>query len=106
MTKEEFLQRKKRDEFIETAIVHGHYYGTLKKQLDKIPTLFPDGRFTYETVFPWFWVTWVSEIWQIDYAKADRVNKHILWSRLFIFSSKSLSITNNSFSVGFLNSRL
>ncbi|MDO8733545.1 MAG: guanylate kinase [Elusimicrobiota bacterium] len=31
----EFLQRKKANEFIETALVHGHHYGTLKKQLDQ-----------------------------------------------------------------------
>jgi len=31
----EFLRRKKANEFVETALVHGHHYGTLKKQLDK-----------------------------------------------------------------------
>ena len=31
----EFLKRKKANEFIETALVHGHHYGTLKKQLDQ-----------------------------------------------------------------------
>ena len=35
ISEKEFLQRKKANEFIETARVHGHYYGTLKKQLDQ-----------------------------------------------------------------------
>ncbi|MFH0948732.1 MAG: guanylate kinase [Elusimicrobiota bacterium] len=35
ISEEEFLQRKKLNEFIETALVHGHHYGTLKKQLDE-----------------------------------------------------------------------
>jgi guanylate kinase len=30
----EFLAKKRRGEFVETALVHGHYYGTLKTQLD------------------------------------------------------------------------
>ncbi|MFH1540858.1 MAG: guanylate kinase [Elusimicrobiota bacterium] len=34
ISKKEFLRRKKAGEFIETAIVHGYYYGTPKKQLD------------------------------------------------------------------------
>ena len=35
ISEKEFLQRKKANEFIETALVHGHHYGTLKKQLDQ-----------------------------------------------------------------------
>lgn len=35
ISEKEFLQRKKANEFIETAQVHGHHYGTLKKQLDQ-----------------------------------------------------------------------
>ncbi len=35
ISEKEFLQRKKAKEFIETAQVHGHHYGTLKKQLDQ-----------------------------------------------------------------------
>ncbi|MFA5779252.1 MAG: guanylate kinase [Elusimicrobiota bacterium] len=35
ISEKEFLQKKKANEFIETAQVHGHHYGTLKKQLDQ-----------------------------------------------------------------------
>lgn len=54
-----------------------------KKQLDKLPSVFPDGRFAYETVFPWFWVTWITEIWQSN----PKNEKHQLWQRLFILSA-------------------
>jgi guanylate kinase len=32
---EEFLKKKKANAFVETATVHGHYYGTLKEQLER-----------------------------------------------------------------------
>ncbi|OGS45694.1 MAG: guanylate kinase [Elusimicrobia bacterium RIFOXYD2_FULL_34_15] len=35
LSKREFLRKKKANKFVETAIVHGYYYGTLKEQLDK-----------------------------------------------------------------------
>jgi guanylate kinase len=35
MSEKEFLKNKKANKFVETAIVHGHHYGTLKEQLDK-----------------------------------------------------------------------
>ncbi|OQA91313.1 MAG: Guanylate kinase [Elusimicrobia bacterium ADurb.Bin231] len=35
LSEKDFLKRKKACEFVETAIVHGYYYGTLKSQLDK-----------------------------------------------------------------------
>ena len=34
LTVKEFLAKKRKGEFVETAKVHGHYYGTLKTQLD------------------------------------------------------------------------
>ncbi|MCF7852952.1 MAG: guanylate kinase [Simkaniaceae bacterium] len=36
MTKEDFLAKKDRDEFLEYAEVFGHYYGTLKKDVEQI----------------------------------------------------------------------
>jgi hypothetical protein len=62
---------------------------SIKKQLDKIPAVFPDGRFAYETVFPWFWVTWIGEIWQTDYSKATGTERHLLWQRFIVLSSLS-----------------
>lgn len=56
----------------------------IQKQIVKIPAIFPDGRFAFETIFPWFWVTWIVEIWQTDYS--DKISKHHLWSRLIILS--------------------
>ena len=35
-TKEDFLNKVKNDEFIEWAEVHGNFYGTLKKEIDRI----------------------------------------------------------------------
>ncbi|MBN1383597.1 MAG: guanylate kinase [Elusimicrobia bacterium] len=35
MSKSEFLKKKKSKKFVETAVVHGHYYGTLHEQLEK-----------------------------------------------------------------------
>jgi len=35
LTEKEFLKKKKTNAFIETAMVHGHYYGTLKEQLER-----------------------------------------------------------------------
>ena len=35
LSTKEFLKKKRLGEFVETANVHGHYYGTLKTQLDK-----------------------------------------------------------------------
>ncbi|MDR1835858.1 MAG: guanylate kinase [Fusobacteriaceae bacterium] len=35
MDEEEFLRRKNRGEFLETALVHGHYYGTLLSEVEK-----------------------------------------------------------------------
>ncbi|MDD5687278.1 MAG: guanylate kinase [Elusimicrobia bacterium] len=35
ISEKEFLKKKKAGKFIETALVHGHHYGTLKKQLDE-----------------------------------------------------------------------
>ncbi|MDR3258931.1 MAG: guanylate kinase [Fusobacteriaceae bacterium] len=35
MTKEEYLRRRQNDEFLETAEVHGNYYGTLKEEVDE-----------------------------------------------------------------------
>ncbi|OGS33190.1 MAG: guanylate kinase [Elusimicrobia bacterium RIFOXYC2_FULL_34_12] len=34
LSKKEFLNKRKARKFIETAIVHGYYYGTLKEKLD------------------------------------------------------------------------
>lgn len=62
---------------------------SIKKQLDKIPAVFPDGRFAHETVFPWFWVTWIGEIWQTDYKKAAVAEKHLLWQRFVVLASVS-----------------
>lgn len=61
----------------------------IQKQLDKIPAVFPDGRFAYETVFPWFWVTWIGEMWQTDYKAADIEEKHLLWSRFLVLAGVS-----------------
>ena len=62
---------------------------SVKKQLDKIPAVFPDGRFAHETVFPWFWVTWIGEIWQTDFKKAEAAEKRLLWQRFVVLSSVS-----------------
>ena len=35
ISKKEFLKKKKAKKFIETAIVHNHYYGTLQEQLER-----------------------------------------------------------------------
>lgn len=35
LTEKEFALKKKRGEFVETAMVHGYHYGTLKSQLDE-----------------------------------------------------------------------
>jgi len=35
LTEKEFLNRRKNGEFVETAKVHGYYYGTLKSQLEE-----------------------------------------------------------------------
>jgi uncharacterized protein YjbI with pentapeptide repeats len=58
----------------------------LKKQIDKIPAIFPDGRFAYETIFPWFWVIWIIEIRQTDYSLKDKSECHLLWSRCAIMA--------------------
>lgn len=75
------------------VIMLGIFYSlslsAVKRQLDKMPAVFPDGRFAYETIFPWFWVTWIGEMWQTDYTKANKAEKYLLWSRLVVFSSVS-----------------
>ncbi len=71
----------------------------VKRQLDKLPSVMPDGRFSHETVFPWFETMWIGEIWLIDYRNASISEKVILWQRILVLASVSSAVFASVFIV-------
>src|SRR5688572_8558042 len=39
LSKEEFEERRSRDEFAESAVVHGNFYGTLRSEVERVLSL-------------------------------------------------------------------
>lgn len=64
MTKDEFLQRKNNDEFVEWDVYHNNYYGTLKaeiqKNADQVIVLTPEGAENIKKAFPDAFIVHIS----------------------------------------------